>query len=68
MQIITTIVFQLKKMMGIKKRRKASSFLKEGLEESHEPSEQTISNILAFSKAYYHDKSDKFGEVEAVLN
>ena len=65
---ITTIIFHVKKMMGMKKRRRASSFLKEGLEESHEPSEQTISNILAFSKAYYHRKSDKYGEMEAVLN
>ena len=65
---ITTIVFHFKKVMGMKKRRRASSFLKEGLEESHEPSDQTISNILAFSKAYYHSKSNKFGEMEAVLN
>ncbi len=65
---ISTIYYQLKKMMGINKIAKADSLLSNGLSESFEPSAKSIKNIMAFSDAYHYDKSDSIGKIEYLIN
>ncbi|MBI9065688.1 MAG: hypothetical protein JEZ09_00270 [Salinivirgaceae bacterium] len=65
---IITICYQLKKMFGINESTKADKFVMDGLSESYEPSEKTLTNILGFSNAYRFEKSKNIGDVEYLIN
>lgn len=65
---ISTIYYQLKKMMGINQVTKANSLIVRGLSESFEPSTKSIKNIMAFSDAYQYNKSESIGEIEYLIN
>lgn len=63
-----TFNYYLKKMWGKRIHSKSSLFIHKGLNANFEPHEQTIKNILAFSDAYRHAKSEHVGDVEYLMN
>lgn len=65
---IFTFYYQLKKMMGFNRVRKADEFMQAGLNDSFEPSEISVKNIMAFANAYHHEKSELIGDVDCLLN
>lgn len=64
---IFTLFYQIKKIVDGVKIKKTDVMLK-GLSEKYEPSDQSIKNIMAFSKSYNYDKSDAVGDVEYFSN
>lgn len=65
---ISTLYYQVKKMMGIEKVNKADRLVSDCLSETFEPSEKSIKNIMAFSNAYRYDRSESIGDVEYLIN
>ena len=65
---IFTLYFHFKKMLGLPLEKKADQLIIDGLSDSFEPSEKTISNLLAYSNAYRFEKSDALGEIEYLIN
>lgn len=65
---ISTLLYQIKKMVGLHKMKKADDMFIGGLSDSYEPSNQSISNIMAFSSAYRYDKSEAIGNIEYLIN
>lgn len=65
---IFTLRFYLKKMMGLANNRKSDNFIKMGLTNSFEPTENSVKNIMAYAQAYKHDKSEMLGDVDYIVN
>ncbi|MDA3894034.1 MAG: hypothetical protein PF517_20430 [Salinivirgaceae bacterium] len=65
---ISTLLFQIKEMVGFKKVKKADELIFDELSDTFEPSTQSIKNIMAFSSAYHYDKSDAIGDIEYLIN
>lgn len=65
---ISTLVFNVKSLMKCDLPVSNISLLQQGLNDSYEPSAQSIQNILAFSDAYYHQKTKGIGDIDLVLN
>lgn len=63
-----TFLFQLKKMLGMGKVDQKSQFLTNALNESFEPQQQTLKNIMSFANAYRNEKTKSMGNVEMMMN
>lgn len=63
-----TLLYRVKKMVGISNNENVDDFIKKGLNDEFSPSEQILKNIMAFSDAYCYNKSNSIGDLENVLN
>ena len=65
---IFTFFYHVRRMIGIGEDKKFDNLLLSGISESHNPSDETIKNIMAFSNAYRQEKSDAIGYLEYLIN
>lgn len=65
---IYTLFYQIGKMVGFSKNKKADEFLNQGLKNEFEPSKQSVSQIMAFASAYHYEKTENIGDVDCILN
>jgi hypothetical protein len=68
MHKISTIFYRVKRVMGLMKHEEADMLIAKGLTDSFEPSQESMSNILSFSRAYKHEKSENIGDIEYLIN
>jgi hypothetical protein len=55
-------------MLGMGKVDQKSQFLTNALNESFEPQQQTLKNIMSFANAYRNEKTKSMGNVEMMMN
>ncbi len=65
---ISTLFYQVKKMVGAQKEFEVNLFIQNALRQEFSPSDKTLKNIKAFSDAYHYTKSDDGVGFETVLN
>ncbi len=65
---IITFFYNLKTIMVHKNKHAVSAFINKGITDQFEPSQKTISNLMAYSSAVYSKKTDSIGQFESLMN
>ncbi len=65
---ISTIFYRVKRMVGLMSKKEADKLIAKGLTDSFEPSQESMDNILSFSRAYKYEKSESMGDIEYIIN